>query len=158
MKKIELLTLWAVFERLQQEKTNVKFSYAIAKNKIQMRPEVEALEEARKPSEKFVEYEQKRIALAKELADRDETGKIKAENDRFIISEKMDQFNEKLEVLQKEYKDSIEEREKQIKEYNSILEEEIYIKLYKIKVEHLPDEIEAGFVEVFVSCGLIDDE
>jgi len=158
MKKRELLNLYGALTTIEGRQFSVKFSYFVAKTKVLLKSEVTALEEARKPPEKFVEYDSKRAELAQSLADKDESGRPRIENNNFIITEKVDEFKEKLDKLKEEYKDCITEYEKKIKEFETLLEEDVEYDGPKIDFKDIPENIEASVLEVLISSNLIIEE
>ena len=76
IKRKDLLRLHNVIISLEGEKYSVKFSYFLAKNKVIMRDEIEALEEVSKVSEEFQAFESRRIEIAEKHADKNEDGSI----------------------------------------------------------------------------------
>lgn len=123
-----------------------RFVYVIAKNIMDMQPEIKALQEAGKPSEAFLEYDEKRMNLAKEYADKNpDTGEPEHYTDingmqKFKISNKK-VFQEKWEELKKEYKEAIEDFESINKTIESMLEEKIEIYLLGLEESDLPEDI-----------------
>jgi len=159
MKKIDVLRLNEVFNRFGDMKYGVKFSYFLAKNRIAIKSEVEALEEARKPEQDFLNFEVERVKLAQEYSDKDSSGKPIIQNGAFVIVEKLDQFEKQMEKLKKKYKNAIEQREAQMKEFEKILNEEYVINNpFKIAFSELPQSIEPSVIEVLISADLIKEE
>jgi len=66
VKKRDLLRLHNAIHALEGKVFNVKFSYFIAKNKVAMRDEITALEEARKVSDEYKKYDTERATLAQQ--------------------------------------------------------------------------------------------
>ena len=133
MKNKELLQMSGLLGILLNLK-GVKFAYAIAKNIRLIRAEVELLEKAK--SEKYKEYDNKRLELAKKHAQKDDKGNPQIVNNSYIL-ENQEVFNDEFEILKKEY-------ESEIKEYEDLLNTENDIKLYKIKLVDIPLDITAG--------------
>lgn len=158
MNKGDLLNLWGIFTLLQSVKANVKFSYAVAKNRVKIKPEVEAIQEAMKPSDEYLKFEQERFALLQEYGDKDEKGRIKMENGNVHITEKLDEFNEKLDALKKTHADAITANEDHLKEVDTLLAEDFKFDPFQVSLEMFPDEIEPNVVEAFMNCNLIKDE
>jgi len=119
-----------------------KFSYAISKNSRKLEVEIECLKEAQKPSEGFSKYETERIELCKEMAKKDESGNPLTTNNSFDIDD-IPTFDKKMKELNKKFKTDLEEREKQIKEVESLLSGEVSIELHKVSVDDLPENITA---------------
>ena len=124
---------------------------AVTKNLQKIRCELEALQEAVKPGETFIEFDKKRVDLCREHAEKDDKGNPVIINSEFLIKDKQT-FDTNLENLRNEYYDVCNIREKQIKEYEQLLEESCELSFYKIIKEDLPENITAeqmiGIIEI----------
>jgi len=142
MKKQEVLNL---FNGLQAVSNlpGAKWSYAVARNITKLRPEVEALQKAFTPSEEFNVYDQKRIELAQKYSVKEKgvpkTVKV-GMSEEYLIADK-DKFNKELFKLQETYKKTLDERKKQVDDFNEILEEKIEVELYMVDSEYIPEAI-----------------
>lgn len=121
----------------------LKFAYAIAKNKKAVTSEVEILQESIKPSEGFAKYDKERMELCKELADKDDKGNPKMANNEFVIVANKEDFDIRVKALRERNKDVIDERDKQLKEFNELLKAESDFKPFKIDFEDVPQDITA---------------
>src|SRR3990167_6316664 len=140
MTKSEVLQLYNNLNQLGKL-SGVKFSYAVARNLALLKPEVEAINKTLEPSKEFLEWDKERVALAQEYSKKDEKDKPVIVGNRYVM-ENEKTFNKELEKKQKNHKSAIDAREKQIEEYMKLLEEKTdEIKLYKIKLEHIPESI-----------------
>src|SRR4051812_4483300 len=80
MKNFEL---FEITQRLGQQLPSLeklkgpKFHYALLKNIDILEKELKILQNASKPTEKFMEYEKQRIALCEQFAGKDENGQVK---------------------------------------------------------------------------------
>ena len=129
----------------------VKFAYAVAKNKKLIEEEVEALNEGLNPSEKFKEYDEKRVELAKEHAEKDEDGNavmVGEENIKSFDIKDIAKFTKDLEKIQEEYKTELEARDKQLKDYEKLMDEDTKLELQKVKLENVPEEITGEQLEL----------
>jgi len=158
MKKRDLMRLHNGISVLEGRQFSVKFSYFIAKNKVNMRDEISALEEARKVSEKFKEFDTERAKLAHQYADKNEDGTAKIQDNSFVITANVDVFQEELALLKTKHSVEIEKRENQIKEYNAILDDTIDFKGTKIGFKDIPPTIEPSMLEVLILADLIIEE
>lgn len=159
MKKLDVLRLNEVFNRFGDMKYGVKFSYFLAKNRIAIKQEVEALDEARKPEQDFLDFELERVKLAQEYSDKDSAGKPMIQNNSFVIVQKADAFEKEMNKLKKKFKNAIEQREAQVKEFEKILDEDYTLpNPFKIPFSELPQSIEPSVVEVLISADLIKEE
>jgi len=158
MKRRVLLNLWHALNKLEGQKHDVRFSYFLAKNKVALKTEIEALDEAQKPNAAFIEFENKRIDLAKKYSDKDVTGNPKIHNGQYVIFDQKDEFDEEIKNLREKFKAAIESREAQVEEYNKMLKDEVDFKPTKLKFNQLPKQIESVFLEIFIEADIIEDE
>lgn len=138
MKNQEILSLYENLHQLNLK--GVKFSYAIAKNIALIKPEVEALQKATEMSEEYKAFDAKRIELAKKHAKENDQGEPVQEGGKFILEDKQ-AFKEEFDALKEENKELIESREAQIKEFTELLDKQNDIKLFKINIKDVPEEI-----------------
>lgn len=145
MKRLKLVEL---FQGLQEVKPlkGVKFSYGVVKNINIIKPEIEALQKSMEMSEEFQKYEEERIALARKHATKDEKGMPMTKANSFVIAD-MEAWKKDFDELNEVNKEIVSAREEQIKEYNKLLEEDITVELYKIKMEDVPQDITTGQLE-----------
>jgi len=158
MKKRDLISLYNAFIKVEGKPFSVKFSYFVAKNKVLLKDEITALEEAGKPDPKFSEFDAERVKLASDVADRDENGRPKVQNNNFTITEKVDEFRKGLDALREKYSKTIIDQEKSVKEFEDILNEDFNYKGTKIDFKNIPDEIEPSFLEILIVADLIIEE
>jgi len=142
MKKQDVLQL---FNGLQAVSNlpGAKWSYAVAKNMVKLRPEVEALQKALTPDQEFIEYDKKRQELAEKYAVKKDgmPKKVKVGNiEEYLIADK-DKFNKELFKLQETYKKALDERKKQVDDFIEILEEKIEVELHMVDSEYIPEGI-----------------
>jgi len=146
MTKQESIVLYNNLQRLATLK-GAKFAYAISKNSAILKSEIEALEKAVQPSEEFIKLDEKRVALAKECAKKNEKGEPETIVQNGVSSYVMEDdkvFEEKFKALKEEDKEIWEAREKQIKEYNELLKTESTVQLYKLSKSDIPNDITVG--------------
>lgn len=118
----------------------VKFAYSVIKNKKKIEEEIILLEEVIKPNVLFEEYEKKRVSLCEVYSEKDENGKPVIIMDKYKLTD-LNKFNDELNILKNEYKEVVDERTRQINEYNKLLDEDIIIDFIKIDFNELPDNI-----------------
>ena len=128
----------------------VRFAYAMARNKSALKRELETLQEAIKASDKFTEYDKKRIELCEQYADKDEKDKPKminvgtpqAPREEFVFSKaNKTKFDKEVDKLQKDNKVVLEERTAQLKEFSELLKKESEFVPYMIAYESIPEDI-----------------
>ena len=157
MQKKNLLDLNAVLADVADKKAGVKFIYFVSKNKRLIEAEIESLKEAAKPSQEYIDYETKRIALAKKHAKKKD-GEFVIENRNYVL-ENEEAFNTELDTLREAYKEKIKEQQEREKQLESVLEEAVDIKLHKIKLSDLPDNIlSSNQLTVLTALDILIDE
>lgn len=146
---------------------NVKFPYAMAINQRRIKPLVESFDEANpmaKPSDKYKEYEEKRVTLCKEHAQRDEHGKVIMEPSRdprrpegYAIDD-VRAFEKKLDTLNDEWKETIDEHKAAEESFNELMKEEAkeVPKFLTVKFSNVPLGIKTSQMLGIVE--LIDEE
>lgn len=143
MKRKELLELNAALTQLKNEKGDKRFKFAINRNLEYFEPEIKAIRETQKDSSEYSEFLQKRQLIGKEFADRDENGNPKIQliegNEVFLITERKDEANAKVSELVEEYKEVLEEKEREMKQFKDLMEEEVETDVCKISFKYLPD-------------------
>ncbi len=145
MKRRDLYNSFQALDVVKDLK-GVKFAYALLKNKKKIEEEIKIFEEIIKPNSKFEEYEMQRIKLCELHSEKNEDGTPVIIGDRYkLIDENV--FNKELEILKLDYKEFIDERMKQINEYNKMLDEDINIEIIKIKFDDIPSNISAKELE-----------
>jgi len=146
MKRSELFDLYNKLQGLRYHSDNKKFSYALIKNIKSIEGDINKLNEIIKPNEDFLKFEQKRISVCQAHAIKDENGEPILNGDEFQI-EDMEKFNADLEPMKAKYQSTLSERQKQIEEYNSLLDEEINVDLTLVGPDDLPDGITPNEIE-----------
>lgn len=134
----EAISLYNALDGLNYR--GVKFAYTVARNLNILKPIMNAMDKALAISPAFTEYEKARVALAKEHAEKDAAGKPKVEGDNFVILD-MPKFDKALATLRETHKAAIDTREKQLKEYKELQDEEVSVDLYTIHQGLLPNDI-----------------
>jgi hypothetical protein len=158
IKKDVVVKLWNELEKISQSGAQpIKYSYFIAKNKSAIKDEATALTSIVKPSESFAIYDSKRAELARSLADKDADGNPLIVNGSYQLTENEQAFQKQFAALKEEFKETIDEVEKQVEKYNELLEETFNFKGYKIKMADLPQTMESATLELFIELNLIEE-
>lgn len=128
-----------------------KFAYAMAKNKRLISAEVEDLQKGiENVSEQYTEYDKKRLELCTEYSRKDDDGKPILTNNEFQISDRTN-FDIALGKLRGEYKSAISERDKQVEEYNDLLDKPVNgVVFHKVSFEDLPRDISAAQTDMIL--------
>ena len=156
--KRDLMRLNNAISAIEGRKFTVRFSYFIAKNKIQLKEDIAIFEKLRAVNDEFKLYDTERAKLALEHADRNPNGSPKIDNQEFLITIKAGAFQEAMAKLKEEYAEVIEQRNEQLKDFEEILQEDIEYSGATIDYKDIPDDIEPVVVEVLLSAGLINEE
>ncbi len=117
----------------------IVFSYAIAKNRRNLKSELEIFEEFTKPSEEYEKYDEKRVKLAAKYAKLDDDGRPVVKDNSYIISkDNRPTFEAEMKELEEEYKEVIQAFKDKLKKYQSEIEKEIEFDYYMIDLDKLP--------------------
>ncbi len=116
--------------------SGVKFAYAVAKNREELKPEIKSLQAANEPSEAFNILDAARVELAKEYAKKVD-GKPVVEGDSYVMEDQA-LFDKAFDKLKAKHKDAVEAREKQMKDFEELLKEVVEIDLHTISPEYAP--------------------
>jgi len=118
-----------------------KFNYALILNDNNNRPIAKAVIEVSNPSETYAEYEKKREELILDYCIIDDDGNPVLTDDKWIKlnPDTRDEFNDKLEILNNEYKDVLAQREKDLQDFNSILNTEVEVDIITVPIDDVPD-------------------
>ena len=137
--KAEMIQLYQALNKLGNL-SGVKFAYAVSKNINLIEPEIKSLEKSLEASDEFKKFEEKRMALVEKFAKKNEKGeKIVKDNQYEIDNQK--EFDEEFENLKVENKEVYDARQKQIEEYNDLLQSESTVELHKINLSDVPSNI-----------------
>jgi len=121
-----------------------RFNYAVSKNKDNFKSEVEALSEAYKESPEFNAYNVERYNLCIELCRKDEEGnpvKVRQGNQEIFAFDEDSDIKNKLEALSDKHPGVVAAREKQLKDYDKLLQEDSDVEVYKISLDSIPEDI-----------------
>ena len=135
-------------------KYDKRFNFAVTRTLSNIQPIAADLVKARESGiERFKEFEEKREAILKSHTELDAQGNILKDEkglNLFKSSEEREIGQEELNDLADEYKDALEEREKEIKIFNEILDEEVEVDIIQCKFEALPDDFDFENLRVLV--------
>ena len=110
---------------------DVKFNFVMSKNFKLFTNECIEMDEQIKPSEKYIEYDKKRIGLLKDkYGEKDDKGQLVIYGDPTRPQIKINQslakeFTKEIEKLREEYKEEIDKRDKIVADFNKMLMEEV---------------------------------
>lgn len=156
MKNYELYSLAdSISKNLESLKylKGAKFTYSIIKNIELIEKEIEVLTKMSKPSEEFENYDKDRLALCERLSQKDGEGNsLKNDlgngNFEYILDINSKEWIEGTTLLSSKYLDAIKNREVQINNYNEILNKEVELKFYEIKLDDIPNDINLELMNI----------
>ena len=149
-KRVEVLNIYTVLTNMKGNYVP-KLKYALKRNKDLISKEYDKINESSETKiEKFKEYEDKRIEKIGICAARDEQGRAIQEtpNTIKIREDKLEEFKVFIAALNEEYKEALEKRKKEIKDFEKSLEEEIEIEVYKISNDLIPEDLSQEQYEI----------
>lgn len=154
MKYRDLFTLKKVLTSIIEEDydASVEFSLAIIKNNKLIEKEISDIQEVSKPNEKFLEYDRKRLELAKEYSKGDD-GKVNSKDlgngnvEYLIQSDKQEEFKKEFNSLKEEYQEYIDKHDIQQKDLNAYLNKEIDFEFKLIDPNKLPEKFKTSHLD-----------
>lgn len=153
MKKIELVNL---YKALNEVKAGGKFAYGVLKNKKQLQSEFDNLAEIENKSvDKIKPFNDEKIELFKKYGKQNDDGSIYIDKDD---KEAINKITPEMNKLNEKYKGILAIYEKEMKELNDILQEDVDVEFvpYKINDELIPDDLDVKVLEVMMDCGIIE--
>lgn len=143
MKKSEAVSLYNGIHAVMGL-VGVIFGYALNKNLSILKPEIEALQKVATPPKEFLEFDEKRVAIVKKYAKKDDKGEFVVKDNQYDVAENKEVVEKEVSTLREENKSIVEAHDKQMAEYNALLDQETNIELYKVKLENVPKDITAA--------------
>ena len=128
-----------------------KFLYVISENIKLLNDEIIKLNKLIKGSDRYNEYQDKRISTCIKYSRKNEEGSPKMVINNGIEEFDIDQteeFTAEIKKLQAEYKEEIDEFMEQVRTYNNRLEEEIDINFKTISIDDIPENINFELMSV----------
>lgn len=126
-----------------------KFTYGVLKNIDVIEKEVKFIADIAKPSDDFLAYDKKRVALCEEFAGKDESGQVKKKlvpggasgQFEYDIDTESDVWLAAIDGLKLENKDVIDTRDEQVKAYNDMLKIDATVAFHMIDLDEVPNDI-----------------
>lgn len=143
MKRKDIPTVLNTLNEVSEMK-GVKFAFSVLKNRktieSQMESDREIFEKILIATDEYKDFEAKRIELCVLHSEKDDNGEPVVENDQYKIIDTQ-KFGEELNTISEQFKDAIDGRQKQIEDYNSLMEDELTLEFKKVSFEDLPQDI-----------------
>ena len=144
MKKGELYGLHQSLSEAARTSKGIKLGYALIKSIRFVEKDIMTLEDLRKPSEEFQEYDRKRIDICLAHAEKDDKGQPKtmmsAQNNKEYVITDRPAFEKAIEELREQYKAAVDDHEARKDKYNQELASECTPKVHKIKFSEIVAE------------------
>lgn len=136
-----------------------KFAYAILKNRNHVDSYIKNIEETMTtPSKEYLRFDEQRDKLARKNSERDANGepmtKMEGMKRVYVIKNK-EKFDADSKELKDKFKETIKEREKQIKTFEKFSEKIATVELHMIESSDVPEDITANLLEG-ISVLLVD--
>ena len=146
----DVLNVYSVLLNMKGSYVN-KMKYALKRNKDLLEKVVNSIREKSVTKiEKLKEYDEKRTEKVKEYAAKTEDGRLVQETpDTVKIQEdKIEEFKAVMKTLTEEYKEELEQRRKEVEDFNKFLLEEATVEVYKFSNELVPNELSQEQYEI----------
>ena len=132
---------------------NKFFDFFVIRNVSHLLTEVQAMDELKKksiPPIRITEFETKRNEIVEKYCDKDSDGKSIAtvqdigngqSQSVFTFKTTMEIFTTEFDTLKAEYQTDIDAYDTSLKEFETLMTEEIEIEIAKISFKHIPDNV-----------------
>jgi hypothetical protein len=137
--RTRLLEVFGTLEEFAKHARSPRLSYALAKNLAALRTEVEAIKKADTPSPEFLEYDHKRVEVCKLYSFKNPNEEPVIENNKFVIADQ-EALDRDIGVLRQTYSVTLEDRDKQAKELQKLLMEDVDVEFYPVKADLFLEE------------------
>jgi len=140
MKKSELFTVMRVLNEIGNAKTHPKFAYGVTKNKKKIQNEIDAIQAASEPTAAVTEFDEKRLAVCEQHAEKDSAAQPITTGNNYVIDEKKKStFDKKIKSLRKRYEKDLDDHKVQMDQVNEIMAEDIDMGFHKIDIDFFPE-------------------
>ena len=142
MKRFEVINLNRHLASFDIRSGNKFFVFALEKNKSVIKAilsEVDKKRDELVPAE-YIEFENQRIKLLSEFAQRDEAGQAIVIDGRVQLKDETE-FSEKFEALKEKYKNAISEVSEADKKLTEFIQEDVSVEFAKVSFKFVPDVI-----------------
>ncbi len=137
--KSDIFILWQTLNAIPGVESFV-VGYAMARTKRFIKDEVEAMQEAIKPSADYLEYDRKRVELCERLSKKDDNGKSIVLGGGYVFDNPQE-FQIELAKLDKKHREVLNKREEQIAAFNKAMLESAESKVFMVKASKMPDSL-----------------
>jgi hypothetical protein len=151
MKNKELFELRETLNEVDYIRGKV-FAYAVFKNKQILDQEIMAIKSTKNdPHPDYLNFENERTLLCQIHSEKDQNNhpvlQYNPDGTQAFKIVNIEGFNKEYQEIAEKYKDVLEDMQKSKSDYDRLLEKESDIKLTKISINDLPDDISASFLE-----------
>ena len=128
------------------------FAYAVFKNKDLLDKEIEMINKLKKePHPDYINFENERSLLCQINCEKDENGnpvlQYNPDGTQAYKIQDIQSFNTEYVQLSDKYKDVLEDMKTSKEDFDAFLEKQSDVELKKIKIDDLPNDISANFLE-----------
>ena len=126
-----------------------KFAYVRNRNLIKLKNIIYQFENKYKPSQEYNQFEDSRIKLCENHAKNEKGEVLYLKDGNFNIQNQVE-FHKEYEALEKENHSIVNQRNKEIDEYNAELEKEVSVDLYRLDETDIPETITGNFYDAIL--------
>ena len=150
LKRADVANIYSVLVNMKGNYPS-KLKYAIKRNKDLLSKEFESIrEESNTKVEKLKEFEEKRMAIIRDHAEKTPDGKLvsDAPNSIKIAEDKREEYKTVVAALVEEYKETLDQRKKEVEDFDKSLLEEVTVEVHKFSNELVPNELTQDEYEI----------
>lgn len=150
IKRSVILSLEQVLTGMLETPMAPELSFKIASNVVAVSEVAEKIKKSYQPVEGFDVYESERRKLLEEIAGASPNGQYQ------LTPEQAKEFNEKLLIVDEEYKDVIEKQKAYAEKFEAMLEKDHEINVEKIDIKDMKANIEPAKMVILVKSGILE--
>lgn len=126
------------------EKFHKYFVYALRSNYDKLKPEIDAIFEAKLPSDEYKAYENSKIQIGEKYCERTENGSAVIDSNGLYVfdEEKKKLVSKEITKLNELNEEVLNIRKKEIKEFNDLIDEVVDVEVTKISYKYFPETID----------------
>ena len=143
----EIRDIWNGVARLANL-VGVRFIFTVHANRERLREIAQSLEEGIKPSPEFKTFQQEYAKLRREY--QDDTQPVPPDIEAPIDPARAEEYRTKTKALEEKNKGLLEQRQKQIEEFNELLQEKRGVNFLAIPLSKVPKETNSGQLQVIM--------
>jgi hypothetical protein len=148
IKNSKVFELDAVIDNIENvfkgEKIDTILAFNLDRNKFKLEDIIKSCKKVVEPTEDYKKYEQQRMGLVKECAEKDEQGQIafQDEHKKYVKLKDVEKFKAKMDILTEKFEKDIQIQKDKEEEFNKLMDVEVEIDLIQVSINDFPKKVD----------------